>query len=111
MPESMVRAKSVELNKEVIKAHLNTVVWSTVEVTLKALLDVEVDRLCKARREERKAESVDTRTGSYRRRLQTKAGEVSLKVPKLRRRRLKRPSLSATPRRARRLRARRLLTW
>jgi hypothetical protein len=50
MPESMVRGKSVELNKEVIKAHLNMVVWSTVEVTLKALLDVEVDRLCKARR-------------------------------------------------------------
>jgi hypothetical protein len=30
MPEGMVRGKIVELNKEVIKAHLNTVVWSTV---------------------------------------------------------------------------------
>jgi hypothetical protein len=50
MPEGMVRGKIVELNEEVIKAHLNTVEWSTVEVTLNALLDAEADRLCKARR-------------------------------------------------------------
>jgi hypothetical protein len=50
MPEGMVRGKIVELNEEVIKAHLNTVVWSTVEETLNALLDTEADRLCKARR-------------------------------------------------------------
>jgi len=30
MPEGMVRAKIVELNEEAIKAHMNTVVWSTV---------------------------------------------------------------------------------
>jgi transposase-like protein len=60
------------------------VVLSTVEETLNALLDAEADRLCKAKRYERKAERADTRAGSYRRRLQTKAGEVSLKVPKLR---------------------------
>jgi len=49
MPEGMVRGKIVELNKEAIKAHLNTVVWSTVEETLNALLDAEADRLCKVR--------------------------------------------------------------
>jgi hypothetical protein len=50
MPEGMNRGKIVKLNEEVIKAHLNTVVWSTLEVTLNALLDAEADRLCKARR-------------------------------------------------------------
>jgi transposase-like protein len=84
MPEGVVGGKIVELNEEAIKAHLNTVVLSTVEETLNALLDAEADRLCKAKRYERKAERADTRAGSYRRRLQTKAGEVSLKVPKLR---------------------------
>jgi transposase-like protein len=59
-------------------------VLSTVEETLNALLDAEADRLCKAGRYERKEDRADTRAGSYRRRLQTKAGEVSLKVPKLR---------------------------
>jgi transposase-like protein len=84
MPEGMVRGKIVELNEEVIKAHLNTVVWSTVEEPLKVLLDAEADRLCKARREERKVKRADTRAGSCRPVLQTKAGEVSLKVSKLR---------------------------
>jgi transposase-like protein len=84
MPEGVVGGKIVELNEEVIKAHLNKVVLNTVEETLNALLDAEADRLCKAKRYERKADRADTRAGSYRRRLQTKAGEVSLKVPKLR---------------------------
>jgi transposase-like protein len=83
-PEGVAAGKIVELNEEVIKAHLNTVVLNTVEETLNALLDAEADRLCKAGRYERKEERADTRAGSYRRRLQTKAGEVSLKVPKLR---------------------------
>src|SRR5207245_7019902 len=37
-----------------------------------------------AQRYERSAERVDTRAGSYERQLHTKAGEVTLKVPKLR---------------------------
>jgi transposase-like protein len=40
--------------------------------------------LCGAQRYERNEERKDTRAGSYPRQLQTKAGEVSLKVPKLR---------------------------
>jgi hypothetical protein len=50
MPEGVVWGKIVELNEEVLKAHLNTVVLSTVEETLNALLDTEADRLCKAKR-------------------------------------------------------------
>jgi hypothetical protein len=44
-PEGVAVGKIVELNEEVIKAHLNTVVLSTVEETLNALLDAEADRL------------------------------------------------------------------
>jgi putative transposase len=59
-------------------------VRSTVEETLNALLDAEADRLCGARKYERSEGRKDTRAGSYDRRLQTKAGEVTLTVPKLR---------------------------
>ena len=48
------------------------------------MLDVEADRLCGAERYERSEARKDTRAGSYQRQLQTKAGEVTLKVPKLR---------------------------
>ena len=57
----------------------------TVEETLNALLDAEADRLCHAQRYERSAARRDTRAGHYERGLQTKAGEVRLRVPKLRR--------------------------
>src|SRR5215471_8104019 len=50
-----------------------------------ALLDAEADRLCNAQRYERSAARRDTRAGHYERGLQTKAGEVRLRVPKLRR--------------------------
>ena len=48
-------------------------------------LDAEADQLCGAGRYERSEARQDTRAGSYERTLQTSAGEVSLKVPKLRR--------------------------
>ena len=64
-------------------AHLGEVVRSTVEETLNAMLDAEADRLCRAERYERTEARKDTRAGSYERHLQTKAGEVTLKVPKL----------------------------
>ena len=52
--------------------------------TLNALLDAEADRLCNAQRYERSEARRDARAGHYERKLQTKAGEVRLKVPKLR---------------------------
>jgi putative transposase len=67
-----------------IQAHLDAVVRSTVEETLNALLDAEADHLCGARKYERSEGRKDTRAGSYTRQLHTKAGEVSLQVPKLR---------------------------
>jgi putative transposase len=67
-----------------IQAHLDEVVQSTVEETLNALLDAETDELCGARKYERTEGRKDTRAGSYDQRLQTKAGDVTLTVPKLR---------------------------
>jgi hypothetical protein len=52
--------------------------------TTYALLEAEADRLCNAQRYERSEARRDTRAGHYERQLQTKAGEVRLKVPKLR---------------------------
>src|SRR5664280_2742525 len=49
------------------------------------MLDAEADQLCGAGRYERSQARQDTRAGSYERTLHTKAGDVSLKVPKLRR--------------------------
>jgi transposase-like protein len=63
---------------------LDEVVRQSVETTLNGLLDAEADQLCRAGRYERSAERVDTRAGTYERRLQTKAGQVTLKVPRLR---------------------------
>ncbi len=57
----------------------------TVEEMLNALLESEADRLCNAQRHERTEARRDTRAGHYERNLETKAGEVTLKVPKLRR--------------------------
>ncbi len=49
------------------------------------MLEAEAERLCNAERYERTQARRDTWAGSYERKLQTTAGEVSLKVPKLRR--------------------------
>ena len=75
---------AIEVNQEQIKGHLNELVRQSVEETLNGLLDAEADRLCQAGRYERVADRVDTRAGHYERGLQTQAGEVELKVPKLR---------------------------
>src|ERR1700745_2090325 len=75
----------ITIDDERIKSHLERVVRGTVEETLNALLDAEADRLCNAQRYERNAARRNTRAGHYERGLQTKAGEVRLRVPKLRR--------------------------
>ena len=76
----------VRIDEERIKDHLGRIVRGTVEDTLNALLDAEADRLCNAKRYERTEARRDLRAGTYARKLHTRAGEVSLRVPKLRRR-------------------------
>ena len=75
----------IQIDEARIRDHLGEMVRGTVEETLNAMLDAEADQLCGAGRYERSEARQDTRAGSYERTLQTSAGEVSLKVPKLRR--------------------------
>jgi putative transposase len=82
--EARIVGKIVDINEGEIRSHLDRMVLQSVEDTLNALLDAEADRLCGASRYEHSADRVDTRAGSYKRKLHTKAGEVELSVPKLR---------------------------
>ena len=75
----------IEIDEARIQDHLGALVRGSVEETLNALLDAEADQLCNAGRYERTEARRDTRAGSYERKLHTRAGEVTLKVPKLRR--------------------------
>jgi len=77
-------SKIIQINEEQVKEHLGEIVRGTVQETLNALLDEEASRLCNARRYERTEGRKDTRAGHYTRILQTKAGEVDIKMPKLR---------------------------
>jgi transposase-like protein len=76
--------KIIQLNEGAIKQELEGLVRESVEKTLNELLDQEADRLTNAKRYERSEERTDTRAGHYNRKLLTKAGEVNLKMPKLR---------------------------
>src|SRR5882762_5074561 len=60
----------IRIDDERVRDQLGRIVRGTVEETLNAMLEAEADRLCNA--------------GRYERKLQTKAGQVTLKVPKLR---------------------------
>jgi transposase-like protein len=77
-------AAAIRIDPEQVRRHVDEVVRGTVEQTLNALLDAEADRACGAGRYERSPDRQDTRAGSYNRKLQTKAGEVELTVPRLR---------------------------
>ena len=76
--------KIIQLNEEAVRNHLGQIVRSTVEQTLNEMLDAEADRLCNAEKYQRNEARTDTRAGHYQRKLQTGAGEVTLKAPKLR---------------------------
>jgi putative transposase len=76
--------KVVRIDEGQLKDQLGALVRESVEDTLNGMLDAEADRLCQAKRYERSAERASTRAGHYERKLQTKAGEVTLQMPKLR---------------------------
>lgn len=76
--------KVIQVDEQQVREHLGEIVRGTVEETLNSLLDAEADTLCNAKRYERSPDRLDTRAGSYRRGLETKAGKVELRMPKLR---------------------------
>jgi transposase-like protein len=85
MSDEKLMGQEIQIDEARIRDHLGEMVRGTVEETLNAMLDAEADQLCGAVRYERSRSRQDTRAGSYERTLQTSAGEVNLKVPKLRR--------------------------
>ena len=72
------------LNAGKVESYLDAKVRQAAEKVLNDLLDAEADELCGAKRYERSPDRLDTRAGTYQRSLATKAGDVSLKMPKLR---------------------------
>lgn len=74
----------VAVDEQELRSHVSEVVRQSVEESLNGLLEAEADALCQAKRYERNARRASTRAGRYERDLQTKAGTVQLKVPKLR---------------------------
>src|SRR5262245_62067224 len=63
----------ITIDDERIKNHLDRIVRGSVEETLNALLEAEVDQLCNAQRYKRSEARRDTRAGHYERKLQTNA--------------------------------------
>jgi transposase-like protein len=82
--ETTALSNVVRIDDERIRDHLGQIVRGTVEETLNGLLEAEAERLCNAGRYERTQARRDTRAGTYPRQLHTRAGEVTLRVPKLR---------------------------
>src|SRR3954453_3097148 len=85
MSDEKPMGQVIQIDEARIRDHLGELVRGTVEERLKAMLDAEADRLCGRGRYERSQARQDPRAGSYERTLQTSAGEVNPKVPKLRR--------------------------
>ncbi len=77
-------ADIIQLNESEIKSQLGNMVRQSVEDTLNAMLDAEADQITQAHKYERTEKRLDTRAGHYNRTLATKAGSVTLRIPKLR---------------------------
>ena len=77
--------KLIEIDQGQLRQRGDGLVKNVVQDTLNALLDAEADALCRAKRYERSSDRTDIRSGSYRRTLHTRVGEVEMKMPKLRR--------------------------
>lgn len=73
----------IQINEDLIKHDLRDLVRSSVEETLNALLDHEAEELVNAEKYERSGDRKGYRSGHYNRNFQTTAGDVTLKVPKL----------------------------
>ena len=73
----------IKLNHELIHTEIKDLVKNSVEETLNAMLDAEADRLVNAERYARDENRQGYRAGHYDRKFSTTAGEVNLKMPKL----------------------------
>ena len=78
MPDNIL-----QLNTELIHNELKDLVKNSVEETLNAMLDAEADKLVNAERYARDEDRHGYRAGHYDRSFTTTAGEVNLRMPKL----------------------------
>ena len=82
-PDCEKFAGLLKVNEGEVENYLDNLVRESVEETLNAMLDAEADEL-RGQALRADAGAADTRAGHYERKLLTKAGEVKLKVPRLR---------------------------
>lgn len=73
----------IQLNRDLIHTELKDLVKNSVEETLNAMLDAEADKLVQAERYARDEQRQGYRAGHYDRSFATTAGEVNLRMPKL----------------------------
>ncbi|MBQ6479513.1 MAG: IS256 family transposase [Anaerolineaceae bacterium] len=73
----------IQLNPEVFQSELKGLVKNSIEETLNAMLDEEAKKLVNAERYARDEERNGYRAGHYDRKYTTTAGEVNLRMPKL----------------------------
>lgn len=73
----------IQLNQDLIHTELKDLVKNSVEETLNAMLDAEADKLVQAERYARDEQRQEYRAGHYDRSFVTTAGEVNLRMPKL----------------------------
>lgn len=73
----------IQLNQDLIHTELKDLVKNSVEETLNAMLDAEADKLVQAERYARDEQRQGYRAGHYDRSFSTTAGEVNLRMPKL----------------------------
>ena len=73
----------IQLNQDLIHIELKDLVKNSVEETLNAMLDAEADKLVQAERYARDEQRQGYRAGHYDRSFATTAGEVNLRMPKL----------------------------
>ena len=84
---------AIKIDEKEIQTHLDGLVRQSVEDTLNALLNAEADAICQASRYQRSPDRQDTRAGSCKRKLLTKAGNWNFAFPVCARCPLKRRSL------------------
>lgn len=75
---------AIKIIEKKVGDHLNRLVRQPMENTANSLLDAEADAICNAGRYQRSPDRLDTRAGSYKRKLMTMSGEAGLTVPRLR---------------------------
>lgn len=73
----------IQLNPKVFQSELKNLVKNSIEETLNAMLDEEAKKLVNAERYAREEERNGYRAGHYDRKFTTTAGEIKLRMPKL----------------------------